>query len=556
MLDIDYPNILETIKKHLVIKRTESASFLVWYLENYYRLDSLDAVDAVCDQRGDKGVDGIYVNENENTIDIFQTKISQDPNSTIGDTLLKEFYGTLSQFENKASLESLISSGGDADVVKLIKRHHLISKIEEFEIRGIFLSNINIDSNGEAYLKTKPEILFLGKSTLQHTFISANRTSAITGNMNFDISGFQIAKYFVDTNTKALIAPIKASELVNLNGISDQSLFAYNVRGPLGRTQVNKDIIASIKDATKHKMFPLFHNGITIISETLNDSKDKIEIENYYVVNGCQSLTSLYDNRTSMTDNLRILTKFIQVNVSSQLSEIITKYSNNQNGVKARDFKSNNQIQIRLQNEFNSFYGDQFFYEIKRGEPTNDRDVISNELAGLYLMAFDLKEPWGTHRKYQVFEDKYSSLFAKPEVSAHRILALHLLMNCIESHVDSINNKLFGKYALTRYMMLYMFRLIYEKDVDGLAFLANPKPFVNETRKRTHFKECVDTIIDDIIIDINAEIDPLGDDFDYRGKLRDAEWVKAFTKTIVSNYEKLVSRGRINSFSIDWRSSS
>lgn len=556
MLELDYPNMLKTIEKHLVPKRTESASFLVWYLENYYRLDSGDAVDAVCDQRGDKGVDGIYINENELTIDVFQAKISQDPNSTIGDTLLKEFYGTMSQFENKKSIEALIASGGDADVAKLIKRLNLVTTIEEYEIRGIFLSNIDLDANGEAYLKSKPEILFIGKSNLQQTYISASRTTAITSKVSFDTLGFSVAKYFADANTMALIAPIKASELVNLSGIADQSLFAYNVRGPLGKTQVNKDIVASIRDVTTHKNFPLFHNGITIISETLNDSKDKIEIENYYVVNGCQSLTSLYENQRYLTGDLRILTKFIQVSVSSKLSEIITKYSNNQNGVKARDFKSNNLIQIRLQNEFKTFYNDQFFYEIKRGEPTNDREVISNELAGLYFMSFDLKEPWGTHRKYQVFEDKYSNLFARPEVSAHRILALHLLMNCINSHVDTINNKLFGKYALTRYMMLYMLRLIFENDELGVQFLKNPKPFVQETSKRTHFIDCVNNIINDIVIDINAEIDPLGDSFDYRTKLREETWVKDQTKNIVSNHVKLVKRGRLNSFKQDWETAS
>src|SRR4030042_1349002 len=79
MIDLSYPNILDLFKEHLAPKRTESASFLIWYLENYYRLDTLEAVDAVCDQNGDKGVDGIYINEADNHIDIFQTRILRDP---------------------------------------------------------------------------------------------------------------------------------------------------------------------------------------------------------------------------------------------------------------------------------------------------------------------------------------------------------------------------------------------------------------------------------------------------------------------------------------------
>jgi hypothetical protein len=94
MLDLTYPAILTNFQKYIDPARSESASFLVWYLENYYRLDGGDAVDAVCDQRGDKGVDGVDVNSSDETIVVFQTTISQKVNTTIGDKSLREFAGT------------------------------------------------------------------------------------------------------------------------------------------------------------------------------------------------------------------------------------------------------------------------------------------------------------------------------------------------------------------------------------------------------------------------------------------------------------------------------
>ena len=98
MISLDYPALLGLFPQHLSPKRSESASFLIWYLENYYRLDTLEAVDSVCDQKGDKGVDGIFVNDNDSTITVFQAKISQSSNTTIGDASLREFAGTLKQF--------------------------------------------------------------------------------------------------------------------------------------------------------------------------------------------------------------------------------------------------------------------------------------------------------------------------------------------------------------------------------------------------------------------------------------------------------------------------
>src|SRR5206468_11346716 len=95
-LNFDYPSILDLFPEYRAPKRSESASFLMWYLEKYYRLDPAEAVDYVCDQSGDKGIDGIFVNENAETIVIFQSRISQK-NTTVGDVALKEFAGTLSQ---------------------------------------------------------------------------------------------------------------------------------------------------------------------------------------------------------------------------------------------------------------------------------------------------------------------------------------------------------------------------------------------------------------------------------------------------------------------------
>ncbi len=553
MINLDYPSILKYINKYVVKGRTESAAFLIWYLESYYRLDSIDAIDSVCDQNGDKGVDGIYINDLNGTIDIFQTKISQSNSKTIGDTVLKEFAGTLSQFESVEKLQDLIDSGGSAQVVSLVKRLGLITKLGQYKIKGIFLSNIELDANGAAFLNNHQQIEFIGKSKLENTFISPSRDIPSNLRADFDISSINSSTYHVTTDTLAVIAPIRASELVGMPGISNQSIFAYNVRGPLGKTNVNRDIVKSIKDRDAHKKFPLFHNGITIVTDKVTTSEDKLTIENFYVVNGCQSLTALFDNKSSLTDDLRILTKFIQVPVGSDLSKTITEYSNNQNGVKLRDFKSNNPIQVRLQNEFISNYKDQFFFEIKRGEEYGkDLVAISNEAAGIYLMAFDLKEPWSTPRKYQVFDEKHSDIFARPEVTAHRVVMLHLIDEIISEKIDDTNNQLVAKYNLTKFAIMYMLRQIIDSDDIKETLLNEPQKFVYDKSDRFKFVRIISSIVDDIIVDFNGEMDTLGEDFDYRSKLRDETWVKKLSNEIVGSYIKMVKRGRIKSFQEEW----
>lgn len=552
MIDLTYPKLLDLFPQHCDPKRSESASFLIWYLENYYRLDPVEAVDSVCDQKGDKGVDGIFVNDNDQTITVFQSRISQNSKTTIGDTSLKEFLGTISQFESAEKIKHLIATAGVAEVAALAKRLDLQNKIATHDLRGEFVTNIDIDANGINFLKTAQHIVCVGRSTLASTYISDERNLPVHGPISFDIVGFPVSEYVADANTKAVIAPIKATELVTLDGIADQSLFAYNVRGPLGRTQVNKDIVKTLKNKGSHKLFPLFHNGITVIAGELTADDKSLVAEDYFVVNGCQSLTALYNNKHELTDDLRVLAKFVKMDPRSDSARMITEFSNNQNSVKARDFKANNQIQIRLQNEINQIYQGVYALEIKRGENLTAGTIISNEIAGLYLMAFDLKEPWATHRKYEVFDDKHADLFGRPEVTADRIVLCQVIMEAIESGIGEIDNKLFAKYVLTCYLLMYIVREILEKDSLAKEIFAQPSKFVRDNKDRNKFRGCIQVIVGDIVADINAEVKNYGDSFDYRDKLRDSSWVKSIASDIVTTYTKLVNRKTISPFHKEW----
>lgn len=552
MINLDYPALLDEFRAYLDPKRSESASFLIWYLEQYYRLDSLEAVDSVCDQKGDRGVDGIFVNDNDQTITVFQARISQRPDRTVGDTSLREFAGTLTQFQTKDSLQVLANTVGNTDLAALIKNLDLLNKIDTHDIVGEYLTNIDLDANGSGFLVGYPTIKFIGKTSLLSNYISDARDIPQHLAAVFDILGFQASEYIVDADTKAVIAPIKAVELVGLQGIGDQSLFAYNVRGPLGRTQVNKDIVKSVNDAGRHKLFPLFHNGITIVAKEVEVTDDKVTASEYFVVNGCQSLTALYDNKNGLTDDLRVLVKFIKIDPGSKLAEMITQFSNNQNGVRPRDFKANHPIQIRLQNEFARCYLGEFFYEIKRGETSGPGIFISNEDAGLWLRAFDLKEPWITHRRFEVFEDKHAALFARPEVTADRIVLLEVILEAVDKALPKIKNTLFGKYALTRYLLLYIIREILENDDMFADISGNPGKFVREISHRDRFRSCITTILDDVVIDLNSEMDGQGENFYYRDKLRDPRWVGDISRRVVADHSKLVQRGRITSFKDEW----
>src|SRR5690606_37470291 len=142
-------------------------------------------------------------------------------------------------------------------------------------------------------------------------------------------------------------------------------LFAWNVRQTLGKTKVNKAIAESIKSQPEHKNFLLYHNGLNILAEEAEFEEGLLTINGYTVVNGCQSLTTLFENRASISEELRLLTRIIKLPPGSDLAAKITRHSNNQNAISARDLQSNSGIHRRLQTEFPELDGS-FGYQIKR----------------------------------------------------------------------------------------------------------------------------------------------------------------------------------------------
>jgi len=237
---------------------------------------------------------------------------------------------------------------------------------------------------------------------------------------------------------------------------------------------------------------------------------------------------------------------------ASAIADKITRFSNNQNGVKPRDFKANHPIQIRLQNEFDQNYERQFVLEIKRGELLYPGRWISNEDAGLFLRAFDLKEPWATHRKSEVLDDLHADLFGRPEVTADRIVLCQAIIDEIGAALPQLENQLVARYVLVRYLLLYIVREVMEHDEIGKEAIENPAKFVRDTTTRAKFQTCIRTVVEDLIIDLNGELADVGEDFDYRDRLRDQKWVTDIRRTLVSEYQKQVRRRRIASISNEW----
>lgn len=557
MINLDYTNLVQVIEPYKIPGREEASAFLSWFLVNIYRLDIIEVQDIVCDGRGDKGIDGIYINENEECIDIFQSKTVQNASKTLGDTQLKEFVGSLNQLETAEGLSSMISTTGNTQLKNLLTECKELFISSKYTIHGIFITNAVKDSNAESFLQATSQTIPLkvwDKPSIAKMYVPSEKAIPATSEIAFDVFGFDCVEYNVGNTAKVVLAPVSAVDLVQMEGIENQQLFDLNLRKDLEKTKVNKDIVKSISNSSEHSNFLLYHNGITIICNRLDTSeKDKVKLQGYSVVNGCQTVSSLYKNRDKVTQALRVLTRIIQV--SSEQVDLISKItynSNNQNGIKARDFRSNTKTQVRIQQDINQDYSD-YFYDIKRGDDSGQRIVIENTLAGQILLAFDLKRPWDVQRYGKIFDDLHQEIFARPEVTGGRIVVLFDLYKEIEKDLTKIEPLLFGGYEITKFFLLYLLSEVLSDDEVGKAFCKKPESFYQDLNQKRYLLKCIHIILGDLIIDLNGEFKEAGEDkFDFKATFKAPNLLRSLTNKVIASHKKLIARERAESFSQLW----
>ena len=559
-LDLTYRGLQRLLKPHQGDGRTESRAFLAWFLENVYRLDPTEAEDCVCDGPDDKGVDGVYVDQDNSRIDIFQAKISHNDAKTIGDTTLKALVGTLAQFESQTTTEALQQSTSNVELKHRLEDGKVANLIGQgWSVRGVLVTNSPMDNNASSYLNlgASPRLAVYDRKATRSAYISSDHVRPRAGPTAFDTFGYEVSE-FMAMGAKVVIAPLSGTELVKLEGIESGELFDYNVRQSLGKTNVNRDIEKSVRNQAEHRHFMLYHNGLTIIADKVDTSvRDKVTLSNYIVVNGCQSLTVLWRNRKYITDDLRVLGRLIELDSSSNLIDKITHNSNNQNGIKPRDFQSNNPIQLRLRAEFQSKYSDEIGYRISRGEELPSTEVIDNELAARVLLAFDLRQPWVCHQAYRLFDELHSEIFARPSVSASRIVSRIDAFTAVEEAIEELKHELVRKYTLTKFFLLYLLYQALEKDSVGLQFITTPEELLGDPinpATRDRLKAALREVLRDLVIDFNYEIDEREEKehFDHKRILKSPSEVAALGRGILSSYEKIVRRGHLSSFGQAW----
>ena len=213
---------------------------------------------------------------------------------------------------------------------------------------------------------------------------------------------------------------IENEKELNQTNIDLRVLFD-NVRGFIVRSKFNQNIERTL-DEDPLKFF-FFNNGITIVAddiktENINSGKKiKLNIKNFQVLNGGQTLRTIYKYMQRDPNNInnlakaQILVRLLNVTDES-LKGKIGEYTNSQNSISQRDLLSLRSEQIKLQ-QFLEYYD--ILYVRKKGDTgdinKNYEYMLSMELMGQMLLALDGHPEMISNKKKEIFGNYYNKLF-------------------------------------------------------------------------------------------------------------------------------------------------
>lgn len=194
--------------------------------------------------------------------------------------------------------------------------------------------------------------------------------------------------------TQAYLAIVPAKIFVN-SVLSDSEgklrtfTFQENVRAFLGEeNHVNKMIKKTILDESGKERFGILNNGITIISPLVKVQSDSIYIENFQIVNGCQTSNVLYENQKDLSNEIMLTVKVVEATDADVISDIV-RATNSQTKVEDIQFLSLRPIIRNIEAYFEAVAVDSD-EEIKLYFERRDRQFVGMGIPDSRI--FDIKE--------------------------------------------------------------------------------------------------------------------------------------------------------------------
>lgn len=363
---------LETVKKELKqLKKdrkeitNDGEAFDYWFAINCTPGSDVPPEYLQVDGTGDKGVDAVWIDEENEEFIIFQGKWSSSGSRAISDTPIQKLSnspGLLSDSKRCEKLKPEISEASDL--------FHQWVEDEGYKIHLIFATTGYLTTQAEEEFRHlekkakekkdfKVSLFKIGELQEKRSFLRKEKPEKIT----LLIKNNEL--FFGKNGCTATIFAQSLKEEVEKN---NPGIFEENVRRFLGyrKGSPNNDMKETLNN--EPEKFWERNNGITIICDKFEPKRSRkeakpLEIFKPQIVNGCQTATIILHQK-KLSKKACVLAKIIVAPIPSDV-EAITEATNKQAAVQDRDLRSKDSIHTNIADYFKQH---SYYYDYIRGK--------------------------------------------------------------------------------------------------------------------------------------------------------------------------------------------
>lgn len=397
------------------------------------------------ENNNDLGIDAVNFDKENHVINLFSFKYRE--------SFKKKSGQSVNNISDSMKFLSFITDEDDADLSTVTKRtKQKIEEIREYlnsdEIWTINLFMVSNENNplpvDDTFLSQLKKMIDINiESITLDSIINfiAERPDKVSSKIIFDSSSVMKYEESELSSSKSYLVSMTILDLIRITCMDkelrdchnifdystlkdvelDQGVLFDNVRGYLGDTKYNGNIIKTL-DSEPSKFF-MYNNGLTItaknlIAEPKNANKKLlIQIEDFQIVNGGQTLRSIYRQKFMSFDeeklaNAKILVRIFQTEDNDVLTNNIAEFTNSQNAISSIDLKSVSNLQIQIEQNLKE---SDILYVRKVGDTGEESKEfkyrISMERMGQIIYSKIGYPDRATNQKRRIFEEYYEDIF-------------------------------------------------------------------------------------------------------------------------------------------------
>jgi hypothetical protein len=352
-------------------------------IQNHSRCSVSIAADSITDGSGDNGIDAVHYDTSASTFYIVQSKWIHKGTGEPENGDVKKFI---------AGIKDLVNFKFERFNDKINKKESIIrSAICDSKTKyQIIITYTGINELAEPSRRDFTDLLTEYNDAGDIVFLSVFNQTRIHRSLVTSADEKQPIDQLIQLKQFGKVHEPFVGYYGQVNGVEiygwwdkyKKQLFTKNIRGGLGDTEVNAEIINTLD--VSPELFWFFNNGITLVCDSVtknmvgggSNDLGQFDCRNISIVNGAQTVTTI--GKFGEQDHARLNSVFVPVriiellNADERLGQRITKANNTQNRVENRDFVMFDPEQTRIREEL---LIDNVDYRINRGEYEMDTNV-------------------------------------------------------------------------------------------------------------------------------------------------------------------------------------